>query len=98
MPKSTKHESVKRQRHHLDRRADAISTQPVAEGPPDQLLSTKEVAGWLGVSKQFLEIGRGKGYGPRFTRLSPRKIRYRRTDVLVWLEQRSHASTKEYAT
>ena len=57
-----------------------------------------ELAEWLGVSKQFLEIGRGKkSYGPRFIKLSPRKIRYRRTDVLVWLEQRSHASTSEYA-
>jgi len=86
----------KARRHHLDRRAEAIAADPIADGPPDQLLSTKEVAAWLGVSIQFLEIGRHRGYGPRFTRLGPRMIRYRRADVLHWLGTRTHASTAEY--
>ncbi len=59
---------------------------------------TKEVAEWLGVSVQFLEIGRHRGYGPRFVRLGPRKIVYRRADVLHWLGTRTHASTREYVT
>ena len=91
MPKSPKS-------HHLDQRASEIATHPVADGPPDQLLSTRQVADWLGVSVQFLEIGRHRGYGPRFVRLGPRKIVYRRADILHWLGTRTHASTKEYAT
>lgn len=96
MPKSKRNPAT-RQRHHLDRRAEEIAKSPVADGPPDQLLSTREVADWLGVSIQFMEIGRHKGYGPRFVRLGPRKIVYRRADVLHWLGTRTHASTQEYA-
>lgn len=87
----------KSKRHHLDRRAEEIASHPVADGPRDELLSTKQVAQWLGVSVQFMEIGRHRGYGPHFVRLGPRKIVYRRNDVLHWLGTRTHASTKEYA-
>ena len=45
---------------------------------------------------QFLEIGRVKGYGPKFKKISPRCVRYRRGDVLDWLKSRTHASTAEY--
>ena len=81
-------------RHHLDRRADAIAD---ALGDNDDLLSTRAVAELLGVSTQWLEIGRCKNYGPSFVRVSPRMIRYRRGDVLAWLRERTHASTAEYA-
>ena len=83
-------------RHHLDRRADALA-ECGATGPVDDLLSTTEVAVWLGISPQFLEIGRHRGYGPRYVRLSPRRVRYRRADVLAWLRQRTHAATREYS-
>ncbi len=75
-------------RHHLDRRAPAILAANT--GDPDELLSTKQLAHRLGVSEQFLEIGRsrGYGYGPDFVRLSPRCIRYRWRDVVAWLEER----------
>jgi predicted DNA-binding transcriptional regulator AlpA len=82
-------------KHHLDRRADVIAEQ--GGGSPDDLLDTTQVAAWLGVSTQFLEIGRSRGYGPRFCRLSPRRTRYLRGDVLAWLRQRTFAATAEYA-
>jgi predicted DNA-binding transcriptional regulator AlpA len=81
-------------KHHLDRRASTLAE--VSAGAPDDLLSTKEVAEWLGVSVQFLEIGRSRGYGPKFVRLGPGRIRYRRVDVLTWLEERTFASTSQY--
>lgn len=81
------------QRHHLDRRAARLAA---AQGPSDELLDTKSVAEWLGVSPQFLEKGRVQGYGPTYIRLGPKRIRYRRLDVLSWLEQRRHASVSEY--
>jgi predicted DNA-binding transcriptional regulator AlpA len=80
--------------HHLDRRADGIVAVNV--GAEDELLSTRQTADWLGVSTQWLEIGRGKNYGPKFMRVSSRVIRYRRGDVIKWLNTRSHASTAEY--
>ena len=86
---------MSRKRHHLDQRASEIAA--VSTGPPDELLTTKEVARWLGVSVQWCEIGRHRGYGPRFCALSTRKIRYRRIDVLAWLETRIHSCTSEYA-
>lgn len=81
------------QRHHLDRRACKLAALP---GDDDDLLSTKETAGWLDTSEQWLEIGRSKGYGPPYVRLSPRRIRYRRGTVKVWLQERSHRMTSEY--
>lgn len=86
-------------RHHLDRRADQIAA--VAPGADDELLNTTAVAVWLGCSTQWLEIGRSKGptggYGPRFTRVSERCIRYKRGDVLAWLKKRTFNSTAEYS-
>jgi predicted DNA-binding transcriptional regulator AlpA len=82
------------QRHHLDKRADAVAA--AGAGAPDDLISTKELATWLGLSEQWVEIGRHRGYGPPFLRLTPRRVRYRRCDVLAWLEQRRHQSTAEY--
>lgn len=82
--------------HHLDRRAATIAA--AGTGDPDDLLDTSEVAEWLAVSSQFLEIGRHRGYGPKFVRLSPRRCRYLRSDVLSWLAERTHAATREYDT
>jgi hypothetical protein len=51
-------------RHHLDRRAAGLADE--GHGDPDNLLSTPALAEWLGVSTQWLEVGRSKGYGPPF--------------------------------
>jgi predicted DNA-binding transcriptional regulator AlpA len=83
-------------RHHLDRRADDIA-EVAADLPRDELLTTPATAEWLGVSTQWLEIGRSKGFGPPFVRLSTRRVRYLRSAVLAWLTARTHASTSEYA-
>lgn len=80
---------------HLDRRAHQLIEQ--GAGNADDLMSTFDVATWLGVSIQFLEIGRHNNYGPVFVRLSPTMIRYKRADVLSWLQERTYQSTAEYA-
>ncbi len=84
------------QRHHLDRRAAEIADKG-RQGDPDDLLTTQEEADWLGVSRQWLEIGRSKGYGPPFDRIGPRHIRYRRGLTIEWLDERTHHCTSEYA-
>ncbi|HUS96770.1 MAG TPA: helix-turn-helix domain-containing protein, partial [Hyphomicrobiaceae bacterium] len=61
-----------------------------------ELLSTPQLAEWLGVSTQWLEIGRSRGYGPPFIRMSPKRVRYRRGDVLDWLRERTHLCASEY--
>jgi len=83
-------------KHHIDRRVDQIVA--VNAGAADDLLDTRQVADWLGVSIQWVEIGRSKNYGPPFKRLTARTFRYLRGDVLKWLKARTHASTAEYAS
>src|SRR5947209_5615659 len=81
-------------RHHLDRRVDTILRRFSKES--DALLTTREVADWLGVSPIWVEIGRSKGYGPPFIKIGPRYIRYRPDDVVEWMKSRSRRITSEY--
>jgi hypothetical protein len=84
-------------RHHLDRRALAL-IEEANVGTDDELLSTPRTAVWLSVSPQWLEIGRCKGWGPPFIKLSPRRVRYRVGTVKKWLADRSYRRTAEYDT
>jgi hypothetical protein len=83
--------------HHLDKAAwDLIEA---GRGDPDDLLTTPAVAEWLQVSTQWLEVGRVRGYGPPFIRLSPSRVRYRRGGVVSWLTERTihHSSRPRWA-
>jgi len=85
---------------HLDRRAGRLAEYG-ADGAPDDLLDTHELAQWLAVSIQWLEIGRHRGgYGPPFVKIGAAggsgRVRYRRSDVIAWLNERSHRCTSEY--
>jgi predicted DNA-binding transcriptional regulator AlpA len=81
--------------HHLDRRAGRILTEHVSEGPDDELLDTAAVASWLGVSVQWLILLRGKGEGPRYSRLSPKIVKYKRGEIKKWLRSRELTHTGE---
>jgi predicted DNA-binding transcriptional regulator AlpA len=83
--------------HHLDKRADQLAERISTAVDTEKLLSTKEVAPLLGVSTQWLEIGRHRGYGPAFVRIG-RRVRYRHPDLVSWLEERTHRCTSEYST
>jgi predicted DNA-binding transcriptional regulator AlpA len=84
------------QRHHLDCHVPEIVGRTPGQSD-DDLLSTHDVARWLGVSEVWLEIGRSHGYGPPFVKLSPRRVRYRRDAVLRFLDERTYRRTSEYA-
>ena len=81
-------------KHHLDRRAEQLVA--TCDGPDDELLTPRTVCEWLGVSEQWLALGRTKGYGPLFQRMSSQVVRYKRADVREWLRSRTYQSTAEY--
>jgi excisionase family DNA binding protein len=61
----------------------------------EALLTTKEAAGFLRISKSYLDKLRVYGGGPKFLRFG-RKILYRQSELNLWAEQRSFGSTSEY--
>jgi hypothetical protein len=88
--------STKPRRHHLDRFADRIAEN--GDGDGTDLLTTRALAVWLRTSEEWLEIGRRKdGYGPKYIKLAKNIVRYRRSDVLDWLDVRAKASASGYA-
>ncbi len=62
---------------------------------PAEYVCTKGLAKILGVSEEWLEIGRCKGYGPPFVRLTKRLVRYRLEDIEAWMKERTYRSTSE---
>jgi hypothetical protein len=59
---------------HLDRRAADLAAQG-ATGAADEWLSSEQLAAWLGVSKQWVELRRKLGDGPPYFRPSPNVVR-----------------------
>src|SRR6266700_2021234 len=82
-------------RLHLDRRAGSLANA-AHDGGDDDLLTTMQLANWLGVSEQWLELGRSKNYGPPFQKLAPQMVRYQRGSVKAWLKQREFTHTAQY--
>jgi predicted DNA-binding transcriptional regulator AlpA len=76
------------QRRKIDKTADtAIAQAP--RGDDDLLLDTASTAVWLGVSHQWLELARCKGYGPRYVKVTNRLVRYRKGDIVEYLKSRT---------
>lgn len=63
-----------------------------------ELLTPREAATYLRVSKSYLDKLRVYGGGPRFLRPGKRKILYRKSDLNAWLASQSFDSTSEYET
>ena len=51
----------------------------------EALISEKELCDWLGLSEPTLYRHRREGTGPKFVRLSERRVAYRRSAVEEWL-------------
>jgi hypothetical protein len=71
-------------RHHFDRYADQIA----ATIEDHRLYKTPETAAILGCSPITLEAWRSKGWGPPYTKTSPRQVRYRGSDLVAYLRSR----------
>jgi hypothetical protein len=81
---------------HLDKRAKKLLEKPIAEGPLDELLDTPAVADWFDCTEGKIEIDRHKGRGPKPTRMANGRIKYRRRDILKFLNERARQWTAEY--
>jgi hypothetical protein len=80
----------------LDKRAAKIVAESERNGGrPDDLLTEDDMCVWFDRCKAWFQIKRSTGGGPPFLRLG-RSIRYRRSDVLAWLDSRVAKSTAEY--
>jgi len=63
----------------------------------DRLMDEREAAGLLCYSVRALQNWRVRGGGPRFVKVSGRSVRYRRRDLLAWIEERTRSNTSEAA-
>ena len=75
--------------------SEAMTRPTPVNSPRDPLMTVKETAAYLCVSKSFLDKARLTGDGPAFIRIG-RKILYRKSVVDAWLQQRQFASTSQY--
>ncbi len=66
-----------------------------APNDPDILLPTADAAGLLSVSERTLESFRLRGGGPPFILIGRRAVRYRRGDLLAWIDSRRRVSTSD---
>jgi len=60
-----------------------------------QLLRQAEVARILNLSPRTLEAWRHRGGGPRYILLTPRCVRYRESDLNLFIEERVRTSTSD---
>mgnify|MGYP003656607246 CR=1 FL=1 len=63
----------------------------------DRLINEVEAADFLGYSIRALQNWRVRGGGPRFVKVSARSIRYRRRDLMIWIDGLTVGSTSEAA-
>jgi predicted DNA-binding transcriptional regulator AlpA len=60
-----------------------------------RVVSEPTAAGILGVSPDTLKRMVARGQGPRRLKISQRRVGYRLSDVMAWLNQRDDASSSE---
>lgn len=61
----------------------------------NMLLHENDAADFLSVSVRSLQGWRSKGGGPQYVKISARAIRYRRKDLIEWLESKLRCNTSE---
>lgn len=76
----------------LDSELQALADRPTISGVPagesknSDLLTLQEVSDWLRIPVATLRYWRHMGTGPKSANLGGRRVRYRRSDVLAWVE------------
>lgn len=62
---------------------------------PDRLLNERDAAAFLGYTVRCLQNWRLRGGGPLFVKVSARSVRYRRRDLLEWIEINLRRTTSD---
>jgi predicted DNA-binding transcriptional regulator AlpA len=63
-------------------------------GMVDHILDTDEVSRLLSVPIPTLRWWRHQGMGPKSFKLGPRKVMYKESDVLAWIEEQYEAEVR----
>jgi predicted DNA-binding transcriptional regulator AlpA len=72
------------------RRAGSPKREEVPKaGGNDSLWTEQEVAKYLQVAPKTLRSWRWQSIGPRYYRLERRQVRYRRADVVAWVDRQA---------
>jgi predicted DNA-binding transcriptional regulator AlpA len=61
----------------------------------ENALTPVKAGRYLGVSEAVLRLWRSKGKGPRFFRAGAKLVRYRKSDLDGWIEERLSAPTAD---
>ncbi len=79
-----------------DHPSQSVRTGALESGDdPDQLMRQEQAALILGVTPRCLENWRWRGGGPRWVQISTRCIRYRRSDLIQFVEERVKTNTSD---
>lgn len=76
------------------------SVQKAASFDPDyfdSLIDERVAAKFVGYTIRALQNWRVRGGGPRFVKVSSRSVRYRRRDLVEWIESRLRSNTSQGA-
>ena len=76
----------------LDEKARNGSQETARTDHDDELLTTAEAAEFLDLSKSFLAKARRKGTGPVFIEMGDRLIKYKKSSLRKWRDDRQFLS------
>lgn len=77
---------------------DANHTSPATLPDLDRLLNEREAAQFVGFSSRALQNWRVRGGGPAFVKISARAVRYRKRDLIAWIDAHTRSSTSDSAS
>lgn len=63
----------------------------------DRLLNEQDAAEFLSYTMRALQNWRVRGGGPKYIKVSARSIRYRRRDLIAWVEERTYSNSSQAA-
>jgi predicted DNA-binding transcriptional regulator AlpA len=73
----------------------SAAPKPPAGADAGPLLTTEQAAALIGFHPSYLAKARLSGTGPRFLKIGPRSVRYRRSDIDAWLAGKLRISTAD---
>lgn len=63
----------------------------------DRLLNEQDAAEFLSYTMRALQNWRVRGGGPKYIKVSARSIRYRRRDLIAWVDERTYSNSTQAA-